>query len=291
VSATSDAVGTAPVAAAWRQARTRRRALPVSMWIGLLMVGLVAAVGFFAPVLTPFDPVKTDLANSLDPPSSTHLLGTDNFGRDIFTRLIYGARVDLQIGLVPTLIMCVIGLVVGTVAAYGGGAIDGLLMRIVDVSMAFPFYVLVIAIVAMLGPGLGNMYVAMVLAGWVAYARIIRGEVLVAKNYEYIHAARALGATDRRVICAHVLPNVVTVAIIFAMSDVVLNILLGGALSFLGLGVQPPTPEWGLMIAEGRDFLLTFPAMVIFPGLALLWVGVAFNLLGDGLADRLRPRE
>jgi peptide/nickel transport system permease protein len=291
VSATSDAVGTAPVAAVWRQARTRRRALPVSMWIGLLMVGLVAAVGFFAPVLTPFDPVKTDLANSLDPPSSTHLLGTDNFGRDIFTRLIYGARVDLQIGLVPTLIMCVIGLVVGTVAAYGGGAIDGLLMRIVDVSMAFPFYVLVIAIVAMLGPGLGNMYVAMVLAGWVAYARIIRGEVLVAKNYEYIHAAHALGATDRRVICAHVLPNVVTVAIIFAMSDVVLNILLGGALSFLGLGVQPPTPEWGLMIAEGRDFLLTFPAMVIFPGLALLWVGVAFNLLGDGLADRLRPRE
>jgi peptide/nickel transport system permease protein len=291
VSATSDAVGTAPVAAVWRQAPTRRRALPVSMWIGLLMVGLVAAVGFFAPVLTPFDPVKTDLANSLDPPSSTHLLGTDNFGRDIFTRLIYGARIDLQIGLVPTLIMCVIGLVVGTVAAYGGGAIDGLLMRIVDVSMAFPFYVLVIAIVAMLGPGLGNMYVAMVLAGWVAYARIIRGEVLVAKNYEYIHAARALGATDRRVICAHVLPNVVTVAIIFAMSDVVLNILLGGALSFLGLGVQPPTPEWGLMIAEGRDFLLTFPAMVIFPGLALLWVGVAFNLLGDGLADRLRPRE
>jgi peptide/nickel transport system permease protein len=279
------------VAAVWRQARTRRRALPVSMWIGLLMVGLVAAVGFFAPVLTPFDPVKTDLANSLDSPSSTHLLGTDNFGRDIFTRLIYGARIDLQIGLVPTLIMCVIGLVVGTVAAYGGGAIDGLLMRIVDVSMAFPFYVLVIAIVAMLGPGLGNMYVAMVLAGWVAYARIIRGEVLVAKNYEYIHAARALGATDRRVICAHVLPNVVTVAIIFAMSDVVLNILLGGALSFLGLGVQPPTPEWGLMIAEGRDFLLTFPAMVIFPGLALLWVGVAFNLLGDGLADRLRPRE
>jgi peptide/nickel transport system permease protein len=255
------------------------------------MVGLVVAAAFFAPVLTPFDPVKTDLANSLEPPSSEHLLGTDNFGRDIFTRLVYGARVDLQIGIVPTLVMCVIGLVVGMVAAYSGGAIDGLLMRIVDISMAFPFYVLVIAIVAMLGPGLGNMYVAMVLAGWVAYARIIRGEVLVAKNYEYIHAARALGATDRRVVCAHVLPNVVTVAIIFAMSDVVLNILLGGALSFLGLGVQPPTPEWGLMIAEGRDFLLTFPAMVIFPGLALLWLGVALNLLGDRLADRLRPRD
>jgi peptide/nickel transport system permease protein len=255
------------------------------------MFGVVVAAALLAPVLTPFDPVKTDLANSLDSPSSTHLLGTDNFGRDIFTRLLYGARVDLQIGIVPTAIMCVIGLVIGTVAAYSGGSIDGLLMRIVDISMAFPFYVLVIAIVAMLGPGLGNMYVAMVLAGWVAYARIIRGEVLVAKNYEYIYAARALGATDRRVICTHVLPNVVTVAIIFAMSDVVLNILLGGALSFLGLGVQPPTPEWGLMIAEGRDFLLTFPAMVIFPGVALLWVGVAFNLLGDSLADRLRPRD
>jgi len=142
----------------------------------------------------------------------------------------------------------------------------------------------------MLGPGLVNMYVAMVLAGWVAYALVIRGEILVAKNMEYIVAARALGASDWRIVARHLLPNVVTVAVIFSMSDVVLNILLGGALSFLGLGVQPPTPEWGLMIAEGRDFLLTAPAMVIFPGCALLWVGIAFNLLGDGLADRLRPR-
>jgi peptide/nickel transport system permease protein len=274
----------ARVASPWRLVRPRRFALPPSTWIGLLMVGLVVATAVTAPVLTPFDPVKTDLANSLVPPSSTHLFGTDNFGRDIFTRLLYGARVDLQIGLVPTTIMCVIGLVVGTVAAYGGGAIDGLLMRIVDISMAFPFYVLVIAIVAMLGPGLGNMYVAMVLAGWVAYARIIRGEVLVAKNYEYIHAARALGATDRRVICAHVLPNVVTVAIIFAVSDVVLNILLGGALSFLGLGVQPPTPEWGLMISENRNLILISPVTVLGPGLALASLVVGVNLAAEGLA-------
>jgi peptide/nickel transport system permease protein len=162
-------------------------------------------------------------------------------------------------------------------------------MRIVDVSMAFPFYVLVIAIVAMLGPGLTNMYAAMVLAGWVNYARLIRGEILAAKTCEYILGARALGASDLRVIRRHLLPNVVTVGIIFAMSDAVLNILLGGALSFLGLGVQPPTPEWGLMIAEGRDFLLTSPAMVLFPGLALLWVGVTVNILGDILTDRLRP--
>jgi peptide/nickel transport system permease protein len=136
---------------------------------------------------------------------------------------------------------------------------------------------------------LTNMYVAMVLAGWVNYARLIRGEILAAKTFEYILGARALGASDLRVIRRHLLPNVVTVGIIFAMSDAVLNILLGGALSFLGLGVQPPTPEWGLMIAEGRDFLLTSPAMIVFPGLALLWVGVTFNVLGDALTDRLRP--
>jgi peptide/nickel transport system permease protein len=222
-------------------------------------------------------------------PSVAHPLGTDNFGRDILARLLYGARVDLQIGIMPTTATFLIGLAIGSLAGYYGGAVDGVLMRLVDVSMAFPFYVLVIAIVAMLGPGLLNMYAAMVLAGWVAYARVIRGEILAAKNFEYILGARALGASDLRVIWRHLLPNVVTVGIIYAMSDVVLNIILGGALSFLGLGVQPPTPEWGLMIAEGRDFLLTSPAMVLFPGLALLWIGVAFNLMGDALTDYFRP--
>ncbi len=254
------------------------------------MVGTVIAVALLAPLLTPYDPTKIDLENSLQASSTAHPLGTDNFGRDILARLLYGARVDLQIGTVPTIITLVLGVAIGTAGGYYGRMIDGILMRIVDISMSFPFYVLVIAIVAMLGPGLRNMYIAMILAGWVAYARVIRGEILVAKNFEYIQAARAVGASDLRVIRGHLLPNVMTVVVIFAMSDVVLNILLGGALSFLGLGVQPPTPEWGLMIAEGRDFLLTFPAMVIFPGVALLWVGIAFNLLGDGLTDRLRPR-
>lgn len=254
------------------------------------MLGLVIIASVFAPLLTSYDPIKTDLENSLQLPSSTHLLGTDNFGRDILARVLYGARVDLQIGTIPTFITFLLGLVIGAGAGYYGGTIDGVLMRAVDVFMAFPFYVLVIVIVAMLGPGLTNMYAAMILAGWVVYARVIRGEILVAKNLEYIHAARALGAPDVRVIRRHLLPNVITVAVIFSMSDAVLNILLGGALSFLGLGVQPPTPEWGLMIAEGRDFLLTSPAMVVVPGVALLWVGVAFNLLGDGLTDRLRPR-
>ena len=253
----------------------------------MLVAVLFAAA--FAPLLIRYDPIKTELTNSLQLPSAAHPLGTDNFGRDILSRLLYAARVDLQIMTVPTAASFLIGLGIGAIAGYYGGAVDGVLMRIVDVSMAFPFYVLVIAIVAMLGPGLVNMYVAMVLAGWVAYARVIRGEILAAKSLEYILGARALGASDARVIRRHLLPNVVTVGIIFAMSDAVLNILLGGALSFLGLGVQPPTPEWGLMIAEGRDFLLTSPAMVLFPGLALLWVGVTFNLLGDALTDYLRP--
>ncbi len=280
----------AVAAPAPRRIRIRRIRLAPLTWIGAAMLGTFLFAAIFAPLLTRYDPVKTDLINSLQLPSAAHPLGTDNFGRDILSRLLYAARVDLQIMTVPTAASFVIGLSIGSLAGYYGGAVDGILMRIVDVSMAFPFYVLVIAIVAMLGPGgLAKVYVAMVVAGWVAYARVIRGEVLSAKNFEYIIGARALGASDMRVIRRHLLPNVVTVGIIFAMSDAVLNILLGGALSFLGLGVQPPTPEWGLMIAEGRDFLLTSPAMIIFPGLALLWVGVTFNLLGDALTDHLRP--
>jgi peptide/nickel transport system permease protein len=277
-----------PRPARGRFAARRLRLSPLT-WIGVAMLVAVLFAAAFATLLIRYDPIKTDLTNSLQLPSAAHPLGTDNFGRDILSRLLYAARVDLQIMTVPTAASFLIGLGIGSVAGYYGGAVDGVLMRVVDVSMAFPFYVLVIAIVAMLGPGLINMYVAMVLAGWVAYARVIRGEILAARSLEYILGARALGASDARVIRRHLLPNVVTVGIIFAMSDAVLNILLGGALSFLGLGVQPPTPEWGLMIAEGRDFLLTSPAMVLFPGLALLWVGVTFNLLGDALTDYLRP--
>jgi|SRR6516225_1021019 len=272
-----------------RRVHLRRLRLSPLTWTAVAMLAALLFAVAFGPLVVRYDPVKTDLTNSLQLPSAAHPLGTDNFGRDLLSRLLYAARVDLQIMTVPTAASFLLGLGIGAVAGYCGGVVDEVLMRIVDVSMAFPFYVLVIAIVAMLGPGLLNMYVAMVLAGWVAYARVIRGEILAAKNFEYILGARALGASDLRVIRRHLLPNVVTVGIIFAMSDAVLNILLGGALSFLGLGVQPPTPEWGLMIAEGRDFLLTSPAMVLFPGLALLWVGVTFNLLGDALTDYFRP--
>jgi len=272
-----------------RRAAMRIPRLPVTAWIGAAMLAIVVLGAACAPLLTPYDPVKTDLLNTLQPPSAAHPLGTDNFGRDILARILYGARVDIQIGTVPTAATFVLGLVIGAAAGYYGGPVDGVLMRVVDVSMAFPFYVLVIAIVAMLGPGLTHMYLAMILTGWVNYARLMRGEILTARKAEYVLSARAAGASDIRVIGRHLLPNVVTVGIIFAVSDAVLNIILGGALSFLGLGVQPPTAEWGLMIAEGRDFLLTSPAMVLVPGLALLWTGITFNLLGDSLADRLRP--
>ena len=272
-----------------RRTAVRLPRLPAAAWIGAAMLAVVVFGGAFAPLLTPYDPVKTDLLNTLLPPSAAHPLGTDNFGRDILARILYGARVDIQIGTVPTAATFVLGLVIGAAAGYYGGPVDGVLMRIVDVSMAFPFLVLVIAIVAMLGPGLTHMYLAMILTGWVAYARLMRGEILSARNAEYVLSARAAGASDLRVIRRHLLPNVVTVGVIFAVSDAVLNIILGGALSFLGLGVQPPTAEWGLMIAEGRDFLLTSPVMVVVPGLALLWTGITLNLLGDSLADRLRP--
>jgi peptide/nickel transport system permease protein len=288
----SNEAGTAALSAA-RSVPARRRRLRISAggWIGAVLVALEIAAALLAPMLTPYSPTKTDLTNSLQGPSAAHVLGTDNFGRDILTRLLYGARVDLQIGTVPTTATFLCGLVIGSLAGYYGGVIDGILMRTVDIAMAFPFYVLVIAIVAMLGPGLLNMYIAIVLTGWVSYARIFRGEILAAKNLEYILAARALGASDLRIIVRHVLPGVAAVGIVFAMSDAVLNIILGGALSFLGLGVQPPTPEWGLMIAEGRDFLLNSPIPVLASGVALLWTGMAFNLLGDSLTDRLYARS
>jgi peptide/nickel transport system permease protein len=285
----SDDAQAVPALVAWQSARPRRRPFSFIIAAGTIMLSAVVLSAILAPLLISYDPIKVDLASSLQLPSRAHPLGTDNFGRDILARMIYGTRVDLQIGIIPTVTTFIVGLVIGTAAGYYGGALDGVLMRVLDISMAFPFYVLVIAIVAMLGPGLVNMYIAMVLTGWVTYARVLRGEILVSKQLEYITAARALGASDFEIIRRHLLPNVVTVAVIFAMSDAVLNLLLGGALSFLGLGVQPPTPEWGLMIAEGRDFLLTAPAMVLFPGLALLWLGVAFNLMGDGLTDRFRP--
>jgi peptide/nickel transport system permease protein len=263
-----------------------------SLLMGGTLLAVVVGLAIFAPLLTPYGPIDQDLLNAHKPPSWAHPFGTDDFGRDVLTRVLYAARVDLMIGLVPTTITFFTGVLLGAIAGYYGGKIDTILMRVVDVAVAFPFIVLLIAIIAMLGPGLRNMFIAIALVGWISYARIVRGEVLVARNSEYVLAAKTLGFGDARIIFGHILPNVITPAIVFFMSDAVLNILLGTALSFLGLGVQAPTAEWGRMIQEGRQFIVSGEWwMTTIPGLAILVVGVAFSLIGDGLADVLRVEE
>jgi peptide/nickel transport system permease protein len=263
-----------------------------TLFLGILFVSVISLTAIFAEQLAPYDPVQTDYQAVLKPPGTPgHLLGTDKFGRDIFSRIIIASRIDLSIGIICVLFPFVFGCVIGAISGYYGGAIDALLMRFVDISVAFPFYVLVITILAVLGPGLLNMYIALMLVGWIAYAKIIRGEVLVAKNQEYVLAARALGYSNWRILIQHLLPNTISPTVVFAMSDIVMVIMAGASLGFLGLGVQPPRPEWGVEIANGREFITIAPWLAIFPGLALALVGIAFSLLGDGLSGLLRPKD
>ncbi len=262
-----------------------------SLVVGALVIAAVVAAACLAPSLAPYNPIRQDYAAAVQPPSAAHPLGTDKFGRDQLSRIIYGTRIDLSVGFLCTALPLVVGVGVGAVSGYYGGLIDTVLMRVIDVQVAFPFYVLLIAIVAILGPGLINMYFALILVGWVAFARLIRGEILIAKQLEYTLAARAIGASDARVIVRHLLPNVIGPAVVFAMSAVVLNILAGASLSFLGLGVQPPIPEWGAMIAESREYVETAWWLPTFPGIAITIVGIAFSLVGDGLSGFLRRRR
>lgn len=256
---------------------------------GLLLTILLSSL--LAGYISPYDPIAQNLSNMLQPPSAEHPFGTDNFGRDIFSRVLHAAKLDLMIGLLCVLFPLVVGVMLGCLAGYLGGRTDTNIMRTVDTFTAFPFLVMVIAVIAILGPGLTSMYVALTLAGWSAYTRIVRGEILVVKRSEFIQAARALGYNSPRIMFRHVLPNVITPAIVFSMTDIVLVILSTTALSFLGLGVQPPTPEWGSMIAEGRVYMMTAWWLVTLPGMAIVLVGLALSLLGDGLADLLRTED
>jgi len=276
--------------------RGGRRRLRIRNWplvVGLTLFILIGLACLAAPLLTPYDPVAQDILNQGAPPfTAGHLLGTDApYGRDILSRLLYGGRVDLLIGLVGTAVSVVLGTLVGLVSGYFGGRVDAVLMRVVDVFFAFPFLVLVLAIVAMLGASLFNLFIAIWSVGWVSYARIVRGETLVAKNQEYVLAARALGYSNRRIMARHILPNVFSAALVFSMADAVGNILLGASLGYLGLGVPEPNPEWGAMIADGQNYLVTAWWVPTLPGLAAVLVGVALSLIGDGLADRLRPNS
>ncbi len=267
--------------------RLERRGLNPTLLAGLIMLGLIMLAALAAPLLTPYSPIEQSLNDSFLPPFSPgHILGTDNFGRDIWSRIIYGSRLDLQIGFISVLFPFFFGIFIGIMAGYLGGKTDTAVMRVVDVLMAFPFLILVIAIMAVLGPGLTNLYIAVAVVGWIPYSRLVRGQTLATRNLEYVQAAKATGCNTSRILGRHVLPNVTGPALIYVFTGMVLAILTGATLSFLGLGPQPPTPEWGAMIAEGRQFLLQAPWMATIPGLALLVVGVAFSLIADGLAER-----
>ena len=256
---------------------------------GLCLFWIVVAIA--APWIAPYDPIAQDLRATLEPPNAAHLLGTDNFGRDILSRIIWGTRLDLQMGVFGVLFPFLIGTTIGVTAGYAGGIVDVLLMRLLDVTISFPFFVLIIAIVAVLGPGLISFYIALALVGWVSYARLVRSRVIVLKQAEFVMAARSLGYSGLRIAFRHILPNAIMPAVVFSVSDAVLDIVLGSSLSYLGLGIQPPTPEWGLMIAEGQTFIATAWWMTSFAGLAILLLATGFSLLADGFAEKLGLRD
>ncbi len=261
--------------------------LPVPLVAGPVMILLAVIVATFGPMLAP-DPLELNLGATLQAPGAGHWLGTDNFGRDVLARIIAATSVDLQFGFFSVLPTFVMGTALGVLAGTNRW-MDAVLMRVLDLVVAFPFYVLIIAIVATLGPGVFNMYIAVMLVGWASYARLVRSEVLVVAKHQYIEAARALGFSSSRVLWRHVLPNVIVQPVLLATTNFIAWILVGSALGFLGLGVQPPAPEWGVMIGEGRVYLYQAPWMAIFPGFAIFYVSFAAILVGDGLSEVLRP--
>jgi peptide/nickel transport system permease protein len=273
-------------AAAWRRLRRHRLAM-----LGLGIIVGIVLLAIFAPLIAPADPLAIDYAHPAAPPGAGgHLLGTDAVGRDILARLIYGTRISLQVGLVAVGIAATLGTTVGLAAGYYGGWVDSVLMRTVDVFLAFPVIVLAIGIIAVLGPSLGNVVIALGLVAWTTYARVVRGQVLVLRELDFVHAARAMGVGDWRLLTRHILPNTLAPIIVLATVGMATAIIAEAALSFLGLGVQPPTPSWGTMLNEGRGFLRTAPHISTFPGLAIMLTVLGFNFLGDGLRDALDPR-
>ena len=263
----------------------------LSLKVGSAIMVAIALIAIFAPWIAPYDPFAQDFEAVLVPPELNHLFGTDNLGRDIFSRVIYGARVDLTIGVITTYVPMTYGVVLGAFCGYIGGKFDMIVMRILDVAMAFPFLVLIIVILAILGPGVQNIYISVFLVAWTMYARLARAEMLVERGKDYVLAAQVLGYPRSRIVFRHALPNVMNSSIVFSMSDFVLNILLVSGLSFLGLGIQPPIPEWGSMIAEGKEFMLQAWWVCTLPGLAIVITGTALSLIGDGLAKRLGERH
>jgi peptide/nickel transport system permease protein len=257
--------------------------------VGAAIVLIVIIAALFGPVVAPFDPSTQQLALRLEGPTGLHWFGLDELGRDILTRVLYGARISLLVGIVVVGVSATVGIALGAIAGYFGGRVDEVISRIIDILLAFPGLLLAIALVAVLGPSLTNVVMALTLIGWVGYARLVRGQVLRAREFEFVQAARALGATTPRILLRHIIPTTlqaVTVQATLGMGGAILN---EASLSFLGLGVQPPTPSWGTMLNYGRGHLLDAPHLTIFPGVAIAILVLGFNFLGDGLRDAVDP--
>ncbi len=274
-----------------RRLARRRTAL-----FGLVVVALVVATALAAPWLSPFDPIAQDIGHRLKPPGwldaagRLHPLGTDHLGRDLLARVIFGAQPALLVGFAAVMISGVLGMVTGLLGGYFGGRVDDVLMRLADVQLAFPFILLAIAVIGVLGPSLPTIIVVIGVSSWVVYARVVRAAVLVLREREFVQAAQALGGGDGRILVRHILPNAFAPWLVVATLDMARVIVLESALSFLGLGVQPPTPTWGGMLADGRVYLTTAWWLATFPGLAILVTVLGINLFGDGLRDTLDPR-
>jgi peptide/nickel transport system permease protein len=270
--------------AAWLRAH-------VSLVIGITLVLCLAFATVVGPFLARYDPNSGDITQGVLGPSRAHLMGTDAEGRDEFTRILYGARYALGISVGCVLVSAALGSLLGLIAAYFGGLVGGLIMRLLDLLISFPYVVLVIALLAALGPGLSSVAIAIILVDWTTYARIIYGQVLTVREREYVEACRAIGSSNRRIMLRHILPNVVTPAVVYATLDISQVILLMSALSFLGLGAQPPQSDWGTMISDGRVYIYSAWWVSTFPGFAIMASGMSFAFLGDGLADWLDRRR
>jgi peptide/nickel transport system permease protein len=268
-------------------ARFRRNKLAIS---GLVLVGGLFLVSIFAYYLAPYDPSHIDLKEMLMPPSAQHWLGTDTLGRDVFSRIIYGSRVSLKVGFVAVGLATIIGLIVGAASGYYGGWVDLVLMRFVDLMLCFPSFFLILAVIALLEPSIWNIMVVIGATSWMGVARLVRAEILSLKEREFVTAARALGASDVRLILRHLLPNALAPVMVSATLGVAGAILTESALSFLGLGVQPPTPSWGNMLTAGKDNIEIAWWLSVFPGLAILITVMSYNLLGEGIREAIDPR-
>lgn len=270
---------------AWTRLLKNRAAV-----LGGVIVLLLLAAGILAPWIAPYDPTRQNLRASLKPPSLEHFFGTDVHGRDIFSRILFGAAISLRIGFLGSLLGGTIGVILGLVSGFYGGRVDMLVMRLVDVMLAFPGLLLAIAIIAAIGPGLENVIIAVGIFSVPTFTRVVRGSVLSVKQQDFIMAARTVGATDSRIMRYHLFPNILAPVLVLLTMRIATAILTAASLSFLGLGAQPPTPEWGAMLSDGREYMVLAPHVATFPGLAILLAVLGFNLFGDGLRDALDPR-